>query len=72
MAWELVEEADRMAVAEVLAEGWAVAWELVTGLSEAAAGRTPPRGILRLAAVDVARVGVGVGVGGSGREWGAL
>ncbi|GFR47241.1 hypothetical protein Agub_g8925, partial [Astrephomene gubernaculifera] len=52
---ELSEEADRMAAAEGLAEGWAVVWELVTGLNEAAAGRAPPRGMVRLAAVDIAR-----------------
>ncbi|GIM11324.1 hypothetical protein Vretimale_14852 [Volvox reticuliferus] len=54
-AAELTEEADRMAAAEALAEEWAVAWELVMGLSEAAAGRAPPRGLVRLAAVDIAR-----------------
>ncbi|GLI65614.1 hypothetical protein VaNZ11_009180 [Volvox africanus] len=54
-AVELTEEADRMAAAEALAEEWAVAWELVMGLSEAAAGRSPPKGLVRLAAVDIAR-----------------
>ncbi|GIL44356.1 hypothetical protein Vafri_1857 [Volvox africanus] len=54
-AVELTEEADRMAAAEALAEEWAVAWELVMGLSEAAAGRAPPKGLVRLAAVDIAR-----------------
>ena len=54
---ELTEEPDRMAAAEALAEGWVVVWELVTALSEAAAGRAPPRGVLRLSAVDIARVG---------------
>lgn len=36
---ELIEEADRMACAEVVAEGWAVVWEMVTGEGCGGGGR---------------------------------
>lgn len=60
----LAEEADRMAAAELLSDGWAVCWRLITaaeggeaGAGGAGAASVAPTGVVRLAAVDVARVG---------------
>lgn len=45
-----------MAAAEALSDGWAVCWQMITA-AEGAAAAAAPKGVVRLAAVDVARVG---------------